>query len=199
LFFENNAIPSVQLRKMDTRKKILDTASRLFYHQGYIATGINQIIEEADVAKASLYEHFKSKEDLLIAYLEIMFEQTMSRFRHVASTKVEAKEKISAIFEFLSDNTNSKDFHGCQFLNIAGEIPIENLRVYDIIRQQKNGIRALFAEILKSDSMGEDEVQRTEGIADGIYLLFDGAIMSSKVFGNSWPVFAAHKSALKLV
>jgi AcrR family transcriptional regulator len=184
---------------MDTRKNILNTASRLFYRQGYNATGINQIIEEADIAKASLYQHFRSKEDLLIAYLEMMFELTMSHFRHVASTKVEAKEKISAIFEFLSQNTNSKEFHGCQFLNIAGEIPIENLRVYDIIRQQKNGLRALFAEILKSDSMGEDEMKRIESLADGIYLLFDGAIMSSKVFGSSWPVIAAHKSALKLL
>ena len=184
---------------MDTRNSILDTASRLFYIQGYNATGINQIIEEADVAKASLYQHFKSKEDLLIAYLEIMFEKTMSHFRHVASTKVEAKDKISAIFDFLYQNSNSKQFHGCQFLNIAGEIPIENSRVYDVIRLQKNGLRALFAEILKSDSLREDEIERSESLADGIYLLFDGAIMSCKVFGNSWPVIAAQKSALKLL
>ena len=184
---------------MDTRKKILDTASRLFYHQGYNATGINQIIQEAEVAKASLYEHFRSKEDLLIAYLEFMFEQTIGRFRQVASTKADAKDKISAIFEFLSLNTNSKGFHGCQFLNIAGEIPAENLRVYDIIRKQKNGLRALFAEILISDSMGEEELQSAESIADGIYLLFDGAIMSCKLYGDSWPVVAAHKSALNLM
>ena len=184
---------------MDTRKSILDTASRLFYIQGYNATGINQIIEEADVAKASLYQHFKSKEDLLLAYLEIMFEKTMGHFRHVASTKVEAKEKISAIFDFLYQNTSSKQFHGCQFLNIAGEIPIENSRVYDIIRKQKNELRGLFAEILKSDSMGDDELQSAESLADGLYLLFDGAIMSCKVYGDSWPVVAAHKSALKLM
>ena len=184
---------------MDTRKSILDTASRLFYNQGYNATGINQIIEEADVAKASLYQHFKSKEDLLIAYLENMFEKTMGYFRHVASTKIEAKEKISAIFDFLYKNTSSEQFHGCQFLNIAGEIPVENSRVYDVIRQQKNGLRALFAEILVADSTREDEVERTESLADGIYLLFDGAIMSSKVFGNSWPVIAAQKTALTLL
>ena len=177
----------------------MDTASRLFYHQGYNATGINQIIQEAEVAKASLYEHFRSKEDLLIAYLEFMFEQTIGRFRQVASAKADAKEKISAIFEFLSLNTNSKGFHGCQFLNIAGEIPAENLRVYDIIRKQKNGLRSLFAEILISDSMGEEELQSAESIADGIYLLFDGAIMSCKLYGDSWPVVAAHKSALKLM
>lgn len=184
---------------MDTRKSILETASRLFYIQGYNATGINQIIEEADVAKASLYQHFKSKEDLLIAYLEIMFEKTMGHFRRVAETKAEPKEKISAIFDFLYQNTNSKQFHGCQFLNIAGEIPIENIRVYDVIRQQKNGLRALFAEILKSDLMGKEEIERSESLGDGIYLLFDGAIMSCKVFGNSWPVIAAQNSAMKLL
>lgn len=184
---------------MDTRKKILDTASRLFYHQGYNATGINQIIEEADVAKASLYQHFKSKEDLLIGYLEIVFEQTRSQLRYIASAKLEAKEKISAIFEYLSENANSKGFCGCNFLNIAGEIPVENVRIYDIIRQQKNETRAFFTEILKSDSIGEVEMQRTKTLADGIYLLFDGALMACKVFGNSWPALAAQKSALELV
>ena len=51
---------------MDTRERILDTAARLFYAQGYNSTGINQVIKEANVAKASLYQHFPSKEDLLI-------------------------------------------------------------------------------------------------------------------------------------
>jgi len=184
---------------MDTRKKILDTAARLFYHQGYNATGINQIIEEADVAKSSLYQHFTSKEDLLMGYLEIVFEQTRSRLRYIASMKLEAKEKIEAIFEYLSESASSKEFYGCNFLNIAGEIPVENLRIYDLIRQQKNEIRAFFTEILKSDSMGEVEMQRSKTLADGIYLLFDGALMSCKVFGNSWPAIAAQKSALRLL
>ena len=188
----------LELRRMDTEKKILDTASRLFYSQGYNATGINQIIEEADVAKATLYQHFKSKDDLLIAYLEIMFEKTISKLRYVASTKSEPKEKISAIFEMLAENANSKGFRGCNFLNIAGEIPVENGRVYDVIRQQKDEIRALFADILKTDATTEVEMERTKSLADGIYILFDGASMSCKVFGNSWPAVEAHKIALKL-
>ena len=184
---------------MDTRKKILDTASRLFYHQGYTATGINQIVAEADVAKASLYQHFKSKEDLLIGYLEMVFEQTMSRLRHISSTQLAAKEKVSVIFSYLSENADSKEFCGCNFLNIAGEIPMENVRVYDMVRQQKNAIRAFFAEILRSDAMIADEMKKNESLADGIYILFDGAVMSCKVFGNSWPAVAAHKIALKLL
>lgn len=184
---------------MDSRKKILDTASRLFYHQGYNATGINQIIEEADVAKATLYQHFKSKEDLLIGYLETAFEQTRSQLRHIASTELDAKEKVSAIFEYLTENANAKGFCGCNFLNIAGEIPVDNARVYDMIRQQKNETRAFFTKILKSDSTGKKESLKTKNLADSIYLLFDGALMACKVFGSSWPATTAHKSALELL
>src|SRR4030095_10634359 len=184
---------------MDTRKKIIDTASRLFYHQGYNATGINQIIDEAGVAKATLYQHFKSKEDLLIEYLEIAFEQTRSQLRHIASMESAAKEKISAIFEYLSENADSEGFCGCNFLNIAGEMPVDNVRVYDIIRQQKNETRDFFTKILKSDSRGKTEMQRTKSLADSIYLLFDGALMACKVFGKSWPAVTARKSALELI
>jgi AcrR family transcriptional regulator len=184
---------------MDTRKQILDAVSRLFYHQGFNATGINQIIEEAGVAKATLYQHFDSKEDLLIAYLENAFEQTRSQLRYISSAELEAKEKISAIFDYLSENADSKGFCGCNFLNIAGEIPVENVRVYNVIRQQKNETRAFFAEVLKSDDMGELEMQRTKTLADGIYLLFDGALMACKVFGSSWPAVEAQKTAWELV
>jgi AcrR family transcriptional regulator len=54
---------------MDVRSRIIDTASRLFYSQGYNSTGINQVIKEANVAKSSLYQYFPSKDDLLVAYL----------------------------------------------------------------------------------------------------------------------------------
>jgi AcrR family transcriptional regulator len=184
---------------MDTKKNILDTASRLFYHQGYNNTGINQIIEEAGVAKASLYQHFKSKEDLLMEYLEVVFEQTMQRLRDAAAKKSVASERISAIFKFVSEYTNSKDFCGCNFLNIAAEVPKENRRIYTLIQHQKNEIRNLFTEILVTDAKGKDARQKSANLADEIYLLFDGALMSCKIYGNSWPVTTAHKAALRLL
>ena len=56
--------------KSNTRAKIIETASELFYTKGYNLTGINEIIKESGIAKATLYSHFNSKEDLLVAYLE---------------------------------------------------------------------------------------------------------------------------------
>lgn len=58
------------MARQDTRDHIINTASELFYNQGYNLTGINEIIEKAEIAKATLYSHFKSKEELIQAYLE---------------------------------------------------------------------------------------------------------------------------------
>ena len=184
---------------MDTRKRIVDAASRLFYQQGYNSTGINQIIEEANISKASLYQHFKSKEDLLIEYLDIVFAQTMLSLRNVVATGSDVQGKISAIFSYMSEYTGSKDFCGCNFLNMAGEIPKENHRVYNLIQRQKNEIRKLFTEILIENKTGKDAKEKAEKLADGIYLLFDGALMSCKVYSDSWPALVAQKTALSLL
>ena len=184
---------------MGTRKRIVDTASRLFYQQGYNSTGINQIIDEADISKASLYQHFRSKEDLLLAYLEIVFTQTMLNLRTAAATADDAPTKIAAIFKYMAEYTGSKGYCGCNFLNMAGEIPKENQRVYELIQRQKNEIRNLFAEILTDNNTGKDAIERAEKISNGIYLLFDGALMSCKIYGDSWPALVAQKTALSLL
>lgn len=58
------------MKEQSVRERIIDTASRLFYFNGYNQTGVNQIIKEASVAKASLYQHFRSKEDIAVVYLQ---------------------------------------------------------------------------------------------------------------------------------
>ena len=184
---------------MDTRKRIIDTASRLFYQQGYTATGINQIIEEADISKASLYQHFKSKEDLLLEYLEIVSAQTMLNLRNAAADGATVQAKISALFNYMAEYAGSGEYCGCNFLNIAGEIPKENKRVYERIQEQKNDTRKLFTEILTNGITEKSTKGKAEKLADGIYLLFDGALMSCKIYGDAWPALAAQKSALLLL
>ena len=73
------------MKKKSIRDAIVNTAARLFYKQGYSNTGINQIIEETKIAKSSLYQHFRSKEDLLMAYLKVTGEQTITALGEVAA------------------------------------------------------------------------------------------------------------------
>src|ERR1700744_5813371 len=80
--------------------KILDTANKLFYQQGYNATGINQIIEEAGVAKGSLYQHFQSKNDLLLGYVELNHQGWFNRIKAYVDKATDPKEKLLAVYDY---------------------------------------------------------------------------------------------------
>ena len=167
-------------RKNAIRGTVIETASRLFYKQGYANTGINQIIEESGVVKSSVYTAFRTKEEILIAYLETAGAATDKALQNAADKKHTPREKILAIFDFLIRLVQGDEYYGCQFLNIISEIPLENERVVKQIQKQKNGVRHLFANILKP--IGK------QNLADEIYLLFEGALITNKVHQAVWPV-----------
>jgi len=177
--------------KGSVREQIVDAASRLFYEQGYNATGINQIIAEAGVAKASLYQHFPSKEDLLAEYLSNESERAMTKLHQEVSNHDTVQKKIAAVFDTLGRSIRQPGFRGCHFLNIVSEIPIDNTRIRNIIQKQKNEVRQLFKTILK-------EVKKTE-LADEFYLLFEAALIAAKVHRAEWTIKTAKSMAAKLL
>ena len=179
------------MKTSPVRNQIVETASRLFYTQGYNSTGVNQIIKEAEVAKASLYQHFPSKEDLLIEYLNIKATNTNKILQSVLDKYKTPKEKVLSLFDFLLKYSKQTEFRGCSFLNIASEIPKENDKVKALIKKQKNHIRNLFAQALKP--LGKEKM------ADEMYVLFDGALISSKVYGDVWPIKTTKKIVEKLI
>jgi AcrR family transcriptional regulator len=179
------------MKSSAVRDQIMDTASRLFYDQGYNNTGINQIIEEAGIAKASLYQHFKSKEDLLVEYLELAGIRMYDRLLTASEKQTGPKEKISAIFDELALMTQRKGYNGCRFLNIISEIPTGNERVKEQVKAQKEGIREFLKEIVKPLGKGS--------LGDELYLLFEGVLISSKVHGEAWPVVVAKTMAEKMM
>jgi AcrR family transcriptional regulator len=179
------------MKKSKTRDRIVETASRLFYKQGCVATGINQIIKEAGVAKTTLYEHFHSKEDLLVEYLVNMSNQTDVWLKAEADKFDSPKEKVLALFDFLAMLSSQAAYCGCSFLNMVSDLPSDSGRVKVIIKKQKDNVRALFADILRP-------VEK-EQLADQLYMLFDGALITNKVHGGQWPIQTAKSIAEKLL
>ena len=173
------------------RERIVETATRLFYKQGYNLTGINQIIQEADIAKASLYQHFPSKEDLLAEYLNVTAKATNETLASVAAKYDSPKEKVLGLFDFLLEFSSQTDFQGCNFLNANVEIPKDNQKIRAIIVKQKNQIRELFEEILKP--IGKED------LADELYILFDAGLVTSKVYQETWSIQKAKNIAEKLI
>jgi AcrR family transcriptional regulator len=123
------------------RRRLLDTATRLFYAEGIHAVGIDRIIADAGVAKATFYNHFPSKDDLVLAYIE---EQDQLGREAVAALPKQAPRKmIAAILGRISEATVTRDYRGCPFLNAAAEYtdPTSSVRqAIDVRRAWYHGV-----------------------------------------------------------
>lgn len=103
------------------RRRLLDTATRLFYQGGIHAVGIDRIIAEAGVAKATFYNHFPSKDDLVVAYIEE--QDRLGRAAVAALPKQPPREMIAAVMGRISEAVVAGGWRGCPFLNAAAEYP----------------------------------------------------------------------------
>ncbi|MHC0445086.1 TetR/AcrR family transcriptional regulator [Flavobacterium sp. 3-218] len=156
---------------MQPKERILEKTFNLFHKQGYNATGINQIIEEAKVAKASFYQHFKSKEDLCVAFLEKRHSFWFDQLLKFTVNAEDSNSKITMSFDFLIFMNKKEDFRGCSFLNILSEIPSDNVKILSVIQNHKSDLRTYFRDILNDDLL-----------SDHVYLLFESCIIESQLF-----------------
>jgi AcrR family transcriptional regulator len=103
------------------RDRIMETAARLFLQDGYRATGIDKIIAESGVAKMSLYRNFKSKNELIAAFLEWMNETWMRDFVEKVELRFAQHASLSVIADALGECFGQEDFRGCAFINVVAE------------------------------------------------------------------------------
>jgi AcrR family transcriptional regulator len=103
------------------RRRLLDTATRLFYTEGIHAVGIDRIIAEAGIAKATFYNHFRSKDELVVAYVEEL--DRLGRAAVAALPKQHPRKMIAAIMGRISEAVVAGGWRGCPYLNAAAEYP----------------------------------------------------------------------------
>jgi AcrR family transcriptional regulator len=187
--------------KSDARERIIVTALNLFYHQGYLATGINQIISESKVAKATFYAHFPSKEALCVAYLQARHILWMEWLKERVAGNKTATEKLTGVFDFLKTWMSESKFRGCAFLNIATEIPSIDSMIRSEVVKHKNDLQVYLKTII-TDLIDDDpaftglDAQRTTKI---VYVLIEGAIVSSQNYYATWPIEAAQEAVKDLL
>jgi len=182
------------MQKTNIKEHIVTIASSLFYTNGYNATGINEIISKSEIAKATLYHHFKSKEDICVAYLENRHMYFMKELKDYITEKNEGRQKLIAIFDFLRDLYRKGDFHGCWGIKTIGELPPENQKIVSVIQRQKKELLLFLGEIV-GDTIANISRAETEKISGGLYLLYEGAITESHLHRNDWPIHLAKSIA----
>jgi AcrR family transcriptional regulator len=177
--------------RVSIRDEILEVAGALFYTEGIRAVGIERIISQANVAKATLYRHFPAKEDLVVAYLVERHTRVLEMMHATIAQVDHPRGQIDAIFMDLSRKSDSPDFRGCAFmLAVAEHGDVE--RVVLTARAHKQAVRDLFATILS-------QTRFTEGF-DPIYfaILYEGALASYAVDRNCAAILKARDCALHI-
>ena len=131
------------------RRRLLDTATRLFYTIGIHAVGIDRIIAEAGVAKATFYKHFPSKDDLVVAYIEE--QNRLGRAAVAALPKQPPREMIAAIMGRISEAVVAGGWRRCPFLNAAAEYPDPDSPVRRAIDVRRSWYHDSLRDLLAAD------------------------------------------------
>ncbi|MEM9260628.1 MAG: TetR/AcrR family transcriptional regulator [Bacteroidota bacterium] len=178
------------MKSSTVRSTIIETASELFYKKGFNSTGINEVIKEAGIAKATLYSHFRSKDELCLAYLQHRHAAFIEGIEAAALAAPADGSQLVALFDFLEAFYHTKDFTGCWAQRTISELPTGGGAVRKEVLTQKQELIRLIERLVASN-----RPQLTEGaqqaLARQIYLLYEGAVSESYLQADSWPIASA--------
>jgi AcrR family transcriptional regulator len=172
---ENGPAPAAP--RVCTRRRILDTATRLFYYRGIVATGVDTITAEAGVAKMSLYRHFGSKEQLIVdclARLDVRYHNWF--VEQVEDHSTDPTEKLLSIFDVLDGWFSSNHFRGCAFINATIDLADLNHPARGPVLAHKQRNRQYVEELATAAGFANPAA-----LAKRIMLLIEGAIITALV------------------
>jgi AcrR family transcriptional regulator len=167
--------PAPTEHRPSARERLLGAANELFYAEGVQTVGIDRIIERAGVAKASLYNLFGSKEELVAAYLASRHDRTTSRLTEAIESADDPRQKILAVFDVQAQQYEQLDFNGCAFNAASTEAPPGGL-VDQATDQFRAWIRAMFTD-LATQAGAHDPVS----LGRQLHLIYDGAGLAGRM------------------
>jgi AcrR family transcriptional regulator len=179
----------VATERKSARERLLAAADELFYEEGVNTVGIDRVIERAGVAKASLYDCFGSKDELIRAYLQGRHDAREARITAKLQQYDSPQKKILGLFDALDDVIAKPGFRGCAFVRASAEAR-SGSGVKDVCEASRGWTLALFTRLLRE--AGAKGVARR---AQQLVLLYDGALVAGHVDGNLGAADAAREVA----
>jgi len=162
------------------KEKLFETAARLFYQRGYRAIGVDTIASESGIGKMTLYRHYPSKDDLIVAFLKQSDQEFWEYFERSTKDAPTPREKLIAFFEALQNYVISPACYGCPFINIATEYPEVEYAGHQVALAHKQAVRQRFQQLAQ-----ETGASQPEKLANALFLIMDGAYMAARMFGAS--------------
>jgi AcrR family transcriptional regulator len=162
------------------RARILETAARLFYTEGIRSISADRIIAEAATTKVTFYRSFRSKDDLVVAYIDLQSEQTRSEVDRIRAAAAGPCEALRGIAAATGGQACRPGFRGCAFINAAAEYPAEDHPVRRAVDRHRAWLHGTTADLLSG--LG---VEDPGAAADQLLMLRDGAMVHGYVSGGT--------------
>jgi AcrR family transcriptional regulator len=177
------------------RERLIETGRRLFYKSGFHATGIDTLLAEAGVAKKTLYTHFRSKEDLILAVMRRRDQEYRDWIvREVNKRSQKPAKRLLACFDVIGEWVSSKDFYGCACINASAEFADKEDPVHTAAADHKRFMTA-YLRGLARDAKLTDPTR----VARQLLILIDGAVVVAQVTGRADAVRDAKRVAELLI
>lgn len=132
----------------EARSRLLATATRIFYAEGLHSVGIDRIVAEAKVTRATLYRHFPGKEDLVVAYLQGAHEMEREGIDKALASGLPPADILRAIAKSITDGIGLAHFRGCAFLNAVAEYPDPKHPVHRAVLDHREWFRSTVTDVL---------------------------------------------------
>lgn len=161
--------------RLSARDRLLAAADELFYSEGVHVVGVDRIVERAGVTKASLYNTFGSKDELVRAYLENHFRRRQNRIAQILAAHTTPRERLLAVFAEVEGLLAGSAFRGCRFISAAaesgpgdpGEVVAEKYRAW---------LWSLFTDL--AEAVGASDAKQ---VGRQLFLLYDGAAVAARM------------------
>jgi len=181
-------------QKVDLRQRVLDTAAELFYRDGVRAVGVDRIASESGVAKMTLYYHFRSKDELVAAWLRRRDEEWMRWLK--GAVERQDGHRLLAVFDALGEWFETPTFRGCAFVNAYAELGWSNPAAAEIVASHKRTLTEYLAHLARQEGAAELDA---DALGRELLLLVDGAIVTASIQGSARPADDARKAAAKVI
>ncbi len=185
--------PRARSRRPSPRERLLKAADELFYAEGVNSVGIDRVIARADVARASLYSTFGSKDELIRAYLERRMEISKARLRAAVEAHADPRERLLSVFGAQAALFARPGYHGCPFNRATAEAQ-PGSAAYDVPRAYRRWLGDYLRDLAAAAGAPDPGL-----LASQIHLLYDGAMLAASLDGNAGVTAASRTAAEALL
>ncbi|MFE5408333.1 TetR/AcrR family transcriptional regulator [Microbacterium sp. NPDC056569] len=168
------------------RQRLLEAATQLFYNEGIHSVGVDRIIDEAGVTRATMYKQFAGKEGLVLAYLEGEDQGLRALFAQAAQASDDPDVLLDLVVSGIEQDIRDRHTRGCPFINAAAEYP-DGGPVRDLIADHREWFRETLRKLAEGAGLRDPE-----GVAASLVLLRDAALVGGYLDGQDrvGPAFA---------